>query len=119
MDIGTATTDGAILVELGRRVGLERLGRDLTQKDLATQAGVARITVARLEAGESVKLESFIRVLRALDLLGALNRLLPEAAPSPIARLSAKDGERRRASGARRRGRAEADKAPWVWGDER
>jgi transcriptional regulator with XRE-family HTH domain len=119
LDIAAGTTDGAILAELGRRVALERLGRNLTQKDLAAQAGVARITVARLESGESVKLESFIRVLRVLDLLGALNRLLPEPAPSPIARLSAKDRERRRASGARRREGDKADAAPWVWGDER
>jgi putative transcriptional regulator len=112
-------TDEAVLSELGARLERTRLERNLTQRALAEEAGVERKVVLRLEAGESVTLASFIRVLRALDLLDALDQLLPEPVPSPIELLKLHGKQRRRASGERQRSAPREDHAvTWRWGDE-
>jgi hypothetical protein len=75
-----------------------------------------------MEGGEPVRLVSFVRVLRALDLLDALDRLVPEPLPSPIELLKLHGRRRRRASGERGGDAADANedaKESWRWGDER
>ena len=52
MKIETAFSDQAILQELGARIANTRLERNLTQADLAKEAGVSKRTVERLESGE-------------------------------------------------------------------
>lgn len=111
--------DRAVLAELGERLRGERLRRNLTQQQLAEDAGVGRMTVQRLEDGESGSLASLIRILRALDELEGLERLLPPAGPSPLQEARAPGRRRRRA---RRSGPPEATEpqpGPWRWGDER
>ena len=51
MKITKQATDEVILGELGGRLAKIRLDRNLTQAQLATQAGVSKRTVERLEAG--------------------------------------------------------------------
>jgi transcriptional regulator with XRE-family HTH domain len=120
MQIQRYLTDEVVLAELGGRLERIRLERNLTQRELAAEAGVERKAVQRLEAGESVKLVSLIRVLRALDLLDSLERLVPEPLPSPIELLSLHGKSRRRASGARRKSSHPArESASWQWGDEK
>jgi transcriptional regulator with XRE-family HTH domain len=128
MRIQEYLTDDAVLAELGTRLERTRLERNLSQRELAAEAGVERKAVQRIEAGEPVKLTSFIRVLRALGLLDALDQLVPEPLPSPIELLKLHGKRRRRASGARRKGGktppaakgkpGEDATAPWRWGDE-
>lgn len=119
MEIQGYLTDEAVLDELGARLERTRLERNLTQRELAAEAGVERKAVQRIEAGESVKLVSLIRVLRALGLLDALERLVPEPVASPMEQLSMHGHSRRRASGKRRRRPpSREDEAPWRWGDE-
>ncbi len=119
MKIERYLTDEAVLSELGSRLERTRLERNLTQRELAAEAGVERKAVQRIEAGESVKLTSFIRVLRALGLLDTLDQLVPEPAPSPIELLKLHGKKRRRASGARRkRPPRQEETASWQWGDE-
>ncbi len=120
MRIDPQLTDDAVLAELGSRIARRRLERNLSQAEFGEQAGVARRTVQRLEAGEAVQLPSFIRVLRVLGMLDALDRLVPEPVPSPMERLKLAGRERRRARAPRHRGPgAAADEAePWKWGDE-
>lgn len=105
-------TDDAVLAEIGDRLGVARLSRDLTQADLAHAAGVSKRTVERMEAGQSAQLTSFIRVLRALDLLGGLEVLLPPARPSPIDLLRREGQPPRRASGT-----SMPAGEPWHWGE--
>ena len=120
MQIDSYLTDDAVLSELGVRLERTRLERDLTQRDLATEAGVDRKAIQRIESGESVRLVSFIRVLRALGLLDALEQLVPLPAPSPIELLKLRGKERRRASGERgKQTDPAAEVGPWRWGDER
>jgi transcriptional regulator with XRE-family HTH domain len=119
MEIQGYLTDEAVLAELGARLERNRLERNLTQRELAAEAGVERKAVQRIEAGDSVKLVSLIRVLRALGLLDALEQLVPEPAPSPMEQLNMHGHTRRRASGERRGRRPpKGDGTPWRWGDE-
>ena len=119
MRIELQLTDEAILSELGERLAALRLSRNLTQRQLGEQAGVARTLVQRIEVGEAVTTTSLIRVLRALDSLDALDRLIPSSAPSPVQEFKLRGRRRRRASGAHggRHGSA-GEGQPWRWGDE-
>jgi len=119
MKIENYLTDEAALFELGARLERIRLERNLTQRELAAKAGVAYKAIQRIEAGEPVKLTSFIRVLRGLGLLDALDRLVPEPTPSPIELLKLDGKRRQRASGTRRKSAPGRDPTtPWHWGDE-
>ena len=110
-------TDTAVLRELGRRVEAHRLERNLRQVELAERAGVGRSTVQKLERGGTVQTISLVKILRALDLLGALDVAIPERIELPVMEL---ERLRRR----RQRARARANEAggtpdaPWSWGDE-
>jgi len=117
MNISIQHTDEAVLRELGRRLASVRLGRDLTQAQLAAQAGVSKRTIERMESGEvATQLSGFVRVCRALDLLGLIDGLLPEPAPSPLALVKLRGRTRKRASTAGPTGR-QTGKA-WTWGDQ-
>lgn len=119
MRIDTAVTDDAVLAEVGRRLARRRLDRDLTQQQLAYEAGVSRHTVLRLEDGDSVTLSALLRILRALDLLDGMEVLVPEPLPSPIEQLEREGARRRRASGTHREtseGPEGVPDRPWPWG---
>jgi putative transcriptional regulator len=118
MKIQRNLTDEVVLSELGARLERTRLERNLTQRELAAEAGVERKALQRIEAGEPVKITSLIRVLRALGLLEGLDQLVPEPTPSPIELLERHGNVRRRASGRRRAARAREQTGPWQWGDE-
>lgn len=117
MEIDPNGSDALVLGELGRRLARTRLERNLSQQQLAHEAGVSKTTIERLEAGEPIKSTSLVRALRALGLLDALNRLIPEPLPSPVERLRLQGRQRRRARGSRREIPPE-DARPWRWGDE-
>jgi putative transcriptional regulator len=117
MKIKSNSTDDVVLGELGQRLARTRLERNLSQERLAADAGVSKRTVERLEAGESIKSNSLIRVLRALGQLEALDRMVPEPLPSPVERVRLQGRRRRRATNPR--GDREGESAaPWRWGDE-
>jgi len=108
-------TDAAVLKELGDRLSRLRLQRNLTQAQLAREAGVSKRTLIRLESGESSQVTNLIRVLRALGLLGHLDALVPPPLPSPMAQLRSRAKERRRASP---RAKERHPPAKWTWGDD-
>lgn len=112
-------TDDSVLDEIGNRLSAVRLSRDLTQAELARDAGVSKRTVERMEAGQSVQLTSFIRLLRALDLLDGLGVLLPPPRPGPIELLrnQGKPPQRAGRSRSSRRG-TESGAEPWTWGED-
>ena len=118
MRIDAQLSDAALLGELGRRIAQTRLERNVAQSELATEAGVALSTVQRLEAGRSVAATSLIRILRALDLLGGLERAVPEPLPSPVELLKLQGRRRRRAGRPRVSGASPETREPWRWGDE-
>lgn len=106
--------DASVLAELGARLARHRLNRNLTQAQLAHEAGVSKSTVERVEAGESSQMTNFIRILRALDLLTGLNQVVPDVPPSPIAQVELQERIRKRASP-----KSDIpDDEPWQWGDD-
>ena len=108
--------DDATLAELGANLERARLERNLTQAQVADQAGISKSTLERLERGGSSQLANLIRVLRALDLIEGLNQLLPKALISPIEQIKLAGKARRRASSPRRERPAKT--GPWRWGDQ-
>lgn len=120
MKISKQLSDDAILAEIGERVTRRRLDLQLTQAEVAEQAGVAKRTLERIEAGGSSQMSSMIRIFRVLDLLSSLDRLLPKPEPRPLELLKRKGKVRQRASKSRKTmtGTAHNDK-PWTWGDDK
>jgi transcriptional regulator with XRE-family HTH domain len=112
IDYEQATIE-AIQADLGHRLVRLRLARNVNQQQLAREAGVSRRTVTRLENGESVSLDTLLRVMRALGIVGRLASLLPDPAVRPIDRVRLKEKERRRA-----RSKPAASKTPWTWADD-
>jgi len=116
MKITKQATDTAVLTEIGRRLAQVRLGRNLTQVQLAEQAGVSKSTVQRLESGDvSPQLSGFIRVCRVLDLVERLDLLVPEPVPSPVEQLKLGGKRRQRASKVRA---LKTSPKKWQWGDK-
>ena len=99
--------------ELCRQLERIRLGRNVTQQQLADQAGVSRGTIIRMEKGAGCTLNTFIRVLSALRLDTQLDALLPAAAVNPIDRMRNRSRERQRA-----RPPKAAAMAAWAWADQ-
>jgi len=116
MRINQQTTDAMTLRELGERLSRVRLNLDLSQAELAKEAGVSKRTLERIEAGQSTQTVNLIRVLRALHLSAQLDALVPEPTASPLQRLKLKGQVRERASRSTREQRVEP--APWTWGDD-
>ncbi|HXA53616.1 MAG TPA: helix-turn-helix transcriptional regulator [Solirubrobacteraceae bacterium] len=123
MRLDLFSTDQAVLGELGQRLARHRLARNMTQAELAAQAGLGKATVQRVERGESAQIGSLVKLLRALELLDGFDAALPESIELPIARLERE--QRRGRSRVRRRARArrtpadESAAQPWRWGEER
>jgi transcriptional regulator with XRE-family HTH domain len=115
MHVQETMADDAVLEELGRRLERRRLDLQLTQANLAEQAGVSKRTVERIEAGAAAQTLSLIRILRVLDLLQGLDQLIPKTGPRPMELLKLKKKERKRASSSRTPDQAGAD---WAWGDD-
>jgi len=115
MKITDSLADEAILAELGERITRRRLALQLTQAALAEEAGVAKRTLERVEAGETAQMSTIIRIFRVLDFLPALDQALPESKPGPLEVMKRKGKERQRASS---QNRQPAAQKPWTWGDE-
>ena len=98
-----AMSERAVLAELGLRVQARRLNADLSQAEVARQAGVSRRSLQNLESGRVCTLSLLIRVLRTLGQLQQLDALLPTTGPSPIQLAKLKGRERQRASGRRKK----------------
>jgi transcriptional regulator with XRE-family HTH domain len=122
MKMTNQSTDEVILNELGARLAHARLERNLTQAQLATQAGISKRTLERLESGHGgMQVASLVRVCRVLGLLEHFELLLPEPTPSPMMQLKQRGRQRRRASGVTPPpfGQvSEAPQSPWTWGDK-
>ena len=84
---------------IGEQVKRLRLLKNMDQRDVAEQAGVALNVIKNIEAGKGSTLKSFISVLKMLDRVEWLNALQPEISISPMQILkSRKKAPRQRAS---------------------
>ncbi len=95
-----ALTDGAILKRIGEQLRRRRLEQNISQKALATYAGVSLSSVVNIENGKSISLATLVPLLRALnslDLLASFTKE-PEISPIEYAKLLEGKKERKRAS---------------------
>ena len=115
IEISTQLTDNAILAELGERIGRRRLDLQMTQAEVAEQAGVSKRTIERIEAGAAAQTSSLVRVFRVLDLLPNLDQMVPQTGPGPMDLLRRKGKQRQRASTRRVE---ESDVEPWSWDED-
>lgn len=115
MKITAQITDDALLKLIGERLARLRLARNLTQAQLAEQAGLGLRTVQRLELGAAAtQLSGFVRICRVLGLVERFDGFIPEETPSPMARLKQQGRIRRRAAGTKA---AAVGEKPWTWGE--
>jgi transcriptional regulator with XRE-family HTH domain len=111
----SAETVSHLESQLADRLSKIRLSRNLTRAQLAQESGVSQRTLARLEAGDSVSLDAFLRVLLAFKMEGNLLALLPDPAVRPVDRVKLKGHERQRA---RPRQPNAKPASQWAWGDD-
>lgn len=90
-------TDKAITEELGRRVKKLRLQKNASQMEVARFTGLSDKTIANAEQGAGTLL-TYVKILRALDSLDALDKFLPDPGVSPIDLAKRRGRERQRAS---------------------
>lgn len=105
--------DDSLLAELGDRLRATRILAELSQAELAEQAGISRRTVAKIESGEPVTTLSLMRAMRELGLLEDLDTILPEDRLTPVEVVENKRRRRQRVS----RKRGEVKRGDWTWGD--
>jgi putative transcriptional regulator len=109
----SVATSGQIEAALCKRLESIRLSRNITQAQLAEEAGVSPRTIGRLEKGKGVSMDTFIRIMMALNIQQNLEALLPDPTVRPIERVGIGAGERKRARPAK-----SIDELPtWSWGD--
>jgi transcriptional regulator with XRE-family HTH domain len=113
MKIERLTPASAMLSELGQRLANLRTQRGFSQEQLATEAGIGVATLRRIEDGKDARLGSWLRLLKVLELEGAIDQLLPENYRSPMAEVR----EVRRGRRANGRGGPAAG-TEFAWGDE-
>lgn len=103
-----------LTARIGRGLAAERLSRNLTQAQLAAEAGLSLSTLRRLEDGKNVSLDNLIRVMDALQIAGRLDALTPALDIRPVERVRPAGRERQRAAPT-----ASAPPASrWAWGDK-
>ena len=114
MSMDTGMNDAALLKLVGQRIAALRLALNMTQEQLAEQAGLALRTVQRMELGAvATQLSGFLRVCRVLGLVERLDAFLPPPVASPMQQLRQAGRVRRRASGQR----PETRPGTWTWGE--
>lgn len=83
---------------LGQRLQAYRLQQNRTVAELADKAGLNPNTVLNAERGANPRLETIVKILRALDRLDALDAFLPPPGLSPLQLIALRGKPRRRAS---------------------
>ena len=99
-----------ILEELGKRIRDTRINMSMTRESLCEHAGVSFSTLTRIENGESVNMDNFMRVLYSLGCLENMDLLVPEQEIRPSEIIS---GKKKRVRASKRKINTE-----WKWGDE-
>jgi transcriptional regulator with XRE-family HTH domain len=92
-----ASSDTALMKELGVFIKHHRLRQNKTQDQLAKEAGIVRSTLSLCERGENISLLVFIQLLRALKLLHLLQEFHVKYQVSPLQLAKLEHSERLRA----------------------
>ena len=109
MKITYLTPDKEILKELGLRLARVRKQQGYSQSRLAEDAGIGVATLRRLEAGHDTQMETWLKLMKSLQMIASIDALLPEIYKSPMAEvLSVK----------KRKKKKSAASSGSIWGDE-
>lgn len=79
----THYTNKEYLRMIGKRIKLYRIDSELSQKDLEEMTDISIRTISRLEAGNSIQLDSFIKILTALGLDNNIELIIPDESIRP------------------------------------
>jgi len=109
MKIDKLTPETIILKELGKRLARIRKQQRLSQTQLAEEAGLGVATLRRIEAGRDSQMESWLKIMKSLQMISAINALLPEKFNSPMAEALSETKRRKK----------KLDSGSVKWGDER
>lgn len=93
----TVRTSAELEELLGSRLRELRLLKNLDQKSLAERAGLSLNAIKHLESGKGARVNSLIKLLRALERIDWLDTLAPIVSISPIQMLKRGSREPRRA----------------------
>ena len=104
--------DREYLFDLGHRIKLYRIMKELSQQDLADRTGVSKRTISRLEQGGSVQTDSLFKILIALDLGENIEMLVPDQTQRPSFYLEQSENNKPKRVGRRK------EKKEFKWGDE-
>jgi len=91
-------SDKSLMEAIGKFIQSHRLNQNKSQNQVATMAGISRSTLSLLERGEKVRIDSFIQVLRVLDLLYVMEVFKVQDQISPIEYAKLKKNKRKHAS---------------------
>jgi len=97
---------------IGKRIKLYRVYSGISQKELEEKSGISIRTLSRLESGKSIQLESFIKVLVALDLSENIELIIPDESKRPSMYLE-------KASSKQRASKKKTKLEKFKWGDEK
>ena len=113
MQITNQLSEKAVLEELAERLTRHRVALNLTQEEAAESSGMGKRTLERIESGEDFRVSNLVKLLKTLNMLDAMEALIPPEQISPVQLLDMKRGRKKRASTTRETRNAE----PWHWGD--
>ena len=91
-----AMSDQSLSETIGAYIKHHRIEQHKTQEELARAAGISRSTLSLLERDGVVALNTFIQVLRALDLLAVMDLFKIDKTPSPLALAKLEQDKRQR-----------------------
>jgi transcriptional regulator with XRE-family HTH domain len=92
-------TDKALTKQIGAFVKHHRMEQNKTQDAFANAAGISRSTLSLLERGETVSLDTLIRVLRMLKQLHIFEAFVIHNTISPLLLAKIELNKRKRARG--------------------
>ena len=111
MRINSSMNEQAIFNELAARFKQTRIDSSVTREELADKAMVSVGTIARFESGKDISLKNVLKLLKALNLDGTLDILIPDPFDRPSYHLATVSPKKR--------ARKKEKKTEWKWGDEK
>jgi len=109
MKVEYITPENEILKELGKRLARVRKQQGFSQTRLAEKAGLGVATIRRIELGQDSQMESWLKLMKALQMISAIDALLPETYRSPMTEALSNSKKRRK---------KKAAPSDSMWGDE-
>lgn len=89
-------TNAGIFKMIGEYVKKTRLSKNWSQAELAERAGLNRSTISLFESGEKGNIETFVRLIRALDKLQIFEQFESRFNIDPLANIERENKERQR-----------------------